>query len=319
MGRTGYSVEPGFGTIINERPIKIYEMIRSLSLSAILLLLGNYLPAQFYNTGGYQGGAYGSGGDKTLDVVVLDLKVYLQGAYRNDTMHCDLDSLDFLPLEQPYDSVPFYWHYTGTEAVDSIPGDNVVDWIEVELRETTGGPSTATEDSVIGRRAGFLLADGTITDLDGSSKLRFKYVTVTNNLYVVIKHRNHLGIMSSVPLTLVDEVHAYDLTGAQSLAYQDPAITGNAAMADLGGGKFGLWAGNAYADFYVKYSGPNNDRQEILSKTGTSTPSNVLQDYHRADVNMDSWIRYMGANNDKVFIYNILGGDVADSLQSHVP
>ncbi len=274
---------------------------------------------QYYQPGGYQGGGYGSGGDQTLDVVVVDIQVILQGAFQGGTMHSTLDSLGMIPLSQPFDSIPFYWHYAGTESVDSMPTDEIVDWIEVELRETSGGASAATADSVIARRAGFLLKNTTITDLDGTSELRFKYVSVSENLYTIIKHRNHLGIMNSAPLSLTGEVYHHDFTTGQSQAWQDPSITGNAAMASLGGGLFGLWAGNAYPDYLVKYNGPNNDRQAILDKTGASTPSNIVQVYHPADVNMDSRVKYMGAGNDKVLIYNVLSGNVADSIQSHIP
>jgi hypothetical protein len=294
-------------------------MIRSSSILAALLLIGNCLTGQFYLTGGYQGGGYASGGDKTLDVVVVDLRVLLQGAYRDGTMHCDLDSLGLIPLAQPFDSVAFYWHYAGTESVDSIPVDNVVDWIEVELRETSGGAAAATEDSVIGRRAGFLLKDGTVTDLDGTSELRFKYLMSNDHLYAVIKHRNHLAIMNSTPLTMTSEVYSYDFSTSQSKAYQDPAITGNTAMANLGGDKFGLWGGNAWADKYTKYNGLENDREAILNTVGATTPSKLIQGYSLSDVNMDTEVKYMGAGNDKVFIYNVLGGNEAKIMRSHVP
>jgi hypothetical protein len=234
-------------------------------------------------------------------------------------MDCSLNDLDLLPLTQPFDSVPFYWHYTGSESVDSIPNSDVVDWIEVEVRQTTGSPSSAIEDSVIGRRAGFLLRDGTITDIDGTSELRLKYVKAENNVYAVIEHRNHLGIMNSSPLTIVNEVYSYDFTTSQTQAYKDPSITGNDAMADLGGGKFGLWAGNAYPDYQVAYDGTNNDREEILVRLGMMTPSKIIQTYHRTDLNLDSWVKYMGKTNDKVYLYNILNGDVSAVIQSHVP
>lgn len=293
-------------------------MIR-ISIVTILFLSWASGWSQFYPTGGYQGGGYGSGGDKTLDVVVVDLKVLLQGPYRGGAMQCDLDNGGYLPLEQPYDSAAFYWHYPGTEAVDSLPSQNIVDWIEIELRETTGSAATATGDSVIGRRAGFLLSNGTITDLDGSSELRFKYVRVSDNLFAVIKHRNHLGIMNAAPLALTGPVYGYDFTTAQAKAYQNPSVPGNPAMADLGGGTFGMWGGNARADQLVKYTGPLNDRETILNTVGTGTPSEVIQGYSMSDVNLDARVRYMGADNDKVFIYNVLGGNEAGVLQSHVP
>jgi hypothetical protein len=300
------------------KKIIVHRLKMAVMIAVVIFAAKQGIP-QYVPSGGYQGGGHGSGGDQTLDVVVVDLKVNLQAAWLGGAMQCTLNNLGLLPLSQPFNSPSFYWHYTGDESVVSIPSTSVVDWIEVELRETAGGPSTADIDSVIGRRAGFLLNNGTITDLDGSSKVRFRHVAASANVYAVIEHRNHLGIMNSSALSLTDEVYAYDFTTAQSKAYQDPSITGNAAMADLGGGNFGLWAGNAYPDYSVKYDGTQNDREAILDAVGALTPSNVTQAYNSADVNMDSWLKYMGSGNDKVYIYNVLGGNVAQTLHSHVP
>jgi hypothetical protein len=69
----------------------------------------------------------------------------------------------------------------------------------------------------------------------------------------------------------------------------------------------------------VKYDGTQNDRVAVLGAVGILTPSNITQDYNIADVNMDSWLKYMGSDNDKVYIYNVLGGNVTQTLHSHVP
>ena len=53
-----------------------------------------------------------------------------------------LNLLNYIPTTQPYNIAP--WNYTGTESVTTIPNSNVIDWVLVELRETTGGPETAT-------------------------------------------------------------------------------------------------------------------------------------------------------------------------------
>ncbi len=114
-------------------------------------------------------------------------KVYLQGAYNGADMNTNLQNNSLLPLAQPYAGV-----YSGTESVVSIPAD-VVDWVLVQLRN----PST----TVIAERAAFLKKDGNVVDLDGSSAVSFPNVAA-GNYYVAIKHRNHLGVMTNMPVLL---------------------------------------------------------------------------------------------------------------------
>ena len=286
-----------------------------------LLMLGSITVAgQFYPTGGYQGGGYGNGGDKTLDVEVLNLKVYLAGCYSTDSLIPGLNTLGILPLGQPYGSDPTAdWYYTGGESVDSMPNDRVVDWILVELRETAGGPSTAKKDSVVGTRAGFIITDGTITDLDGASELRFKYIKATDNLYAVVKHRNHLSVMNSTPLALVDEVRSLNFTSDPAKSYHETGYTNNEPQANLGSGNYGLWPGNAKPDKVVRFNGINNDREKILNLVGPFTPSQVIEGYYPEDLDLNGSVRYMGKNNEKVQIYLILENNTLDSLMTHVP
>ena len=119
---------------------------------------------------------------------ILNLKAYLEGPFSGNEMTTLLNTSGTLPLDQPYDAAP--WLYTGTETVPSIPNPNVVDWILVELRETTGDASTATPDKIISRQAGFILKNGIITGIDGINPMQFD-LQVSANLYVVVWHRNH--------------------------------------------------------------------------------------------------------------------------------
>ena len=145
---------------------------------------------------------------------ILNLKAYLDGPYSGAEMTTLLNSTGNLPLDQPYNAAP--WFYTGNESVTSIPNANVVDWILVELRETTGNASTATSDKIVARQAGFILKNGTITSLDGVSPLQFNN-NITNNLYVVLWHRNHTGIMSAEAVTQANGIYTYDFTLANKI------------------------------------------------------------------------------------------------------
>ena len=117
--------------------------------------------------------------------------------------------------------------YNGTEQVNSIPDVNIVDWVLVELRETTGDASTATPDKVINRQAAFIKTDGSIVGTDGSNMINYGG-TISNNLYVILWHRNHIAIMSSGPLTNAGGIYSWDFTNQlQKLFLMDKSKYGS--------------------------------------------------------------------------------------------
>jgi hypothetical protein len=147
----------------------------------------------------------------TSSQVLLSVKVFLEGAYvGSGLMNTSLKARALVPLSQPYNISP--WNYTGTETVASIPAD-VVDWVLVELRQAAS-PGLATSSTILAKRAAFLKSNGNIVDLDGTSPVLFNnsYVTEGNNLYIVVRHRNHLAIMSAFGAALSSGVYSYDFT-----------------------------------------------------------------------------------------------------------
>ncbi len=238
-------------------------------------------------------------------------KVFLQGAYSGGVMTTTLNTLGLIPTTyQPYSVNPF--NYSGGEKVTAIPV-NVTDWILVELRNA---PAPAPP---LASRAGFLLKDGTITDLDGVSPLRFKGM-IAGSYYIAVRHRNHLGIRTAANQAFAIEANtAYDFTTLQSSAFQNGAINTNAAMAAVSGGKFALWAGNASSNNNVKYSGPGNDQTIILNTALTGNPNFVLGSvYHNADLNMNGTVRFSGPNNEQNYLLNtILGGNPNFIINQH--
>jgi len=116
---------------------------------------------------------------------LLDCTILLEGPYSalGDSMSTELNNDEIIPLNQPFTD------YNGEEVVSEIP-EGVVDWVLVELREDTTSTST-----VVDTRAGFILSDGKIVDVDGNSSLKFN--VSDDDYYVVVKHRNHLSVMSS--------------------------------------------------------------------------------------------------------------------------
>ena len=176
-------------------------------------------------------------GDAGIDV---SLSVLLEGPYSGSTMNTSLNTAGYLPLTQPYNVAP--WNYPGTESVSSIPNSNVVDWVLVELRETSGGASTATPSTMIDRQAGFVLNNGTIINIDGASPLRFT-VEITENLFVVVYHRNHLGIMTANAVTLSGGEYIYDFTTGEGQVYGGPN-----AHKEIATGVWGMVSGDADAN-----------------------------------------------------------------------
>ena len=165
-----------------------------------------------------------------LPFISLNLKVFMEGPFNSTVMNTTLNSSGLLPLSQPYNGVA--WNYTGTENVASIPNAGIVDWVLVELRETTGDATTAIVDKRIHRQAAFLLSNGNIVGLNGSSLITYTG-TIINNLFVIIWHRNHLAVMSSGSLTGVGGVYTWDFSNGLSKAYlngQKQLVTGICGM-----------------------------------------------------------------------------------------
>jgi hypothetical protein len=109
--------------------------------------------------------------DITLRIFV-DLSAFLEGPFNGTDMNTELNGLTDFPLSQPYNQPP--WNYSGTESVGSIPNSNVVDWLLIELRDATDAPS-ATPPTIIAQQAAFVLMDGSVVGMDGSSILSFNH------------------------------------------------------------------------------------------------------------------------------------------------
>lgn len=126
----------------------------------------------------------------------LSPKVILQGAYNNGTnMNATLNTNGLIPLNQPYASQGYMGTESTSMTVLATTGNMaVVDWVLVELRDATS-PNT-----IIETRAGLLLANGSVVDVDGVSPVAFTKARGAN-YHVAIRHRNHLGVMTQEPVS----------------------------------------------------------------------------------------------------------------------
>jgi hypothetical protein len=169
----------------------------------------------------------------------VDVLVYLEGPFSGSAMNTGLNASGVIPLAQPYNTVP--WSYSGTETVTTIPNTDVVDWVLVELRDAANAAS-ATASTRVARQAAFLLKNGTVVGLDGTTNLQFNN-SITQQLYIVIWHRNHLGVLSANALSQTGGVYSYDFSTAMTQAYN-----GGAGYKLIGSGVYGMAGGDNDAD-----------------------------------------------------------------------
>ncbi len=171
----------------------------------------------------------------------FNITAYLRGPWTSGpNMTTNINSI--LPLTQPYNVSPF--NYAGAESVGSIPNTNIVDWVLVELRKPSSGlPTDATASTVIGRKAGFLLNTGVVVDLDGSTPIAFD-ISKQGSSFVVVRHRNHLGVLSnSIPSNALG-TFANDYS-ALANSYKDPGSPTDPVVLLPSSTKYALWAGDA--------------------------------------------------------------------------
>jgi len=106
-------------------------------------------------------------------------KIYLEGPYNSTANNMNVVLNADVPIISPYSEDP--------RTAASKPA-NAVDWVLVQLRETTSG---ATVES----RAAFINIDGFLIEDDGTQGVGIK--AKPGDYFIVIKHRNHLRVMTS--------------------------------------------------------------------------------------------------------------------------
>jgi|GEM_PF-2300713 len=222
----------------------------------------------------------------TRGVDRLEVRVMLQGPFEGSDMHTDLNSLHYLPLMQPYAGAP--WNYNGTESVAAIPNDSVVDWVLLELRQAPAA-AQAIPGTRLCRQACFLEKTGKVTGLDGNAGLPVALASPQvldpgNDLFIIIWHRNHLGVLSALPMTGNGVLHSYDFTTGAGKAYG--GVNGHL---EAGPGTWAMAAGDGDADGQVN----NADKVDVWAL------QSGLSGYKAGDFNHDGQVD----NQDKVDLW----------------
>jgi len=194
--------------------------------------------------------------------LTLRPKVFLQGAYNAGLMTDGLRSGGHLPSTTPYGGSEML-----RPAALTVTGANaIVDWVLVQLRDKNA-PGT-----VLHTRDALLQSDGDVVGMDGSSPLFFNGVA-NNDYFVVIRHRNHLGVMSQSALTMNTSIRTANFTDGSVPLYL------NTAQATLAPGVFGMIAGDV-------------DQSGVVAASDRSLTWNDrnLTGYKAADVGLDGLV-----------------------------
>lgn len=193
----------------------------------------------------------------------LKLRAYLQGAYNANTnrMNTAITDAYLLATEQPYHTAP--WNYTGNECIAANGEDNVVDWVLIELR------AVANPTLIVSRKAALLYADGVVADY-GKDGIDMVGVQANVPYYVVLRHRNHLAVRSTIGVSLPNTTEL-DLT-------QPNAIYGDATQSALVGiSSYALLAGDFNANGVISVADYNSYAAQI----------SAINQYIATDANLD--------------------------------
>ncbi|MDY8134568.1 hypothetical protein [Aquimarina sp. 2201CG5-10] len=231
--------------------------------------------------------------------VIVKPRVYLQGAAFDPNtgeealMRDDLRIEGHIPLTSPYEDEVIV-----DASVFSISGnDAIVDWVWVELRDKDDNTKILYSQSALLQR------DGDVVAFDGVSNLSFKGV-ISDNYYVAIKHRNHLGILSANTINLNNDITTVDFSNGNMPTYGTNALTVTGMPVDI----LGMWAGDANGDGIVRYSGDVSDNPDILSyvlndpDNFLNLPTYQISGYTGNDININGTTQYVGGNSDLPFI-----------------
>ena len=207
----------------------------------------------------------------------LSIKVFLQGPYNTNTglMADQLRSTNKIPTTSPYSDalvVISTVFNTGGAAGAGVPQDDIVDWVWLELRNSSDPVTIEASTSALIQR------DGDIVDVDGVSPVTTD--VPADNYYIVISHRNHLGVRTNNTVSFSVGTTSIDLSSNSAL------VLGNTnAIKAMENGKFGLYAGDFNGDGQIQ----NTDKNAV-------EPLRGINGYNDADIDMNSEVQNTDIN-----------------------
>ena len=172
-------------------------------------------------------------------------------------------------------------------------GDAIVDWMLLELRDPNN------EEIIVEYATVALQADGDIVSEDGEALINFPNL-VEGDYLVTLRHRNHLPLMTDVPMTL-------SVLDPMLVDFTDPtlAVRGGETGGRIQSGGRAQWGGDYNGDGRIIYQGPNNDVFFLFSRVLGDLDNSgflanyIVVEYDVNDFNLDGKVIYQGPNNDR--------------------
>ncbi|WP_179007558.1 hemagglutinin protein [Winogradskyella forsetii] len=219
----------------------------------------------------------------------INPKMILQGPMLSPAnaglMNDNLRAAGYIPTTSPYTDAA-----TCTAAVFNATGDNaIVDWVWVELRDKNNNTSVILSQSALLQR------DGDVVSTDGVSFINLN--VSADDYYVVVNHKNHLGIMTETPVLITKNSTPtiIDFTDVATGTY------GTHAQVTLSSGDMALWAGDVNGDGLVNYSADvNRVSTDIIlfpDNTEFSTSYDFVDGYFQSDVFLDGNVSFSNETN----------------------
>lgn len=222
-------------------------------------------------------------GDYFFEGIDLDLDLFLAGPYNGGVMTTGLNLNSLIPLTDPYSN--------GINAT-SIPSASVVDWVEVELR------NSATPGTVVASYSCFLNSDGSIVSINGNPGLKLTGVAKAQ-YYVAVQHRNHLGVRSASTIDFAGTgPFTFDFTTGSGVFGTNP-------LRNMGSGVYALWSGDTDGDGTIRFGASPSDLTPI-NQAVMGDPANLANStlfvgsatYSGADADMDGLVRFGASPSD---------------------
>ncbi len=246
-----------------------------------------YIDIKFLSwTNGDVGSATDYGGfsyeRSTPNVVIIAADALLQGPYNSTAalMNDDLRTANRIPLTSPYNDGT---SVTGTGIFDNTDDDDdIVDWVQIELRNSSDITEVLTTASALIQR------DGDIVAPDGTSDVTIN--GTGGDYYVSVNHRNHIAAVTAIALRLSTTATAIDFTVVANVT------GGTNAMAEVSTGKYALFAGDADGNNQVQ-TGDYNVAATRIGQSG----------YFRSDTDMNGEVQITDLN---LFIARAIGNGI---------
>lgn len=239
----------------------------------------------------------------------VKLRAFLAGPYNsgNGMMNTTLNDLGLLDAitTSPY----------GDGGTASIPNNDIVDWVLLELRN----PSSAGDPVIL--KSAFINKNGYIVDYDGVSDPQI--IGAYNPASVRLRHRNHLSVGTDVAIATQNPV-LQDFTANMNVLVNGAGTPLKPFTPSI----HALWSGDVNGDGKVRYTTlavpfTPSDALSILTNALGGNVAGQLNGYSNFDVNMDGKVRYttlavpFTPSDALSLLTNTLNGNVAGQQNAH--